>query len=102
MVPSRRLALKPPDTPANAAANPAIGCRPTDRKIIAPRGTSRTYPTSLAMLDITPANTITKVNRRRGAAWTSSLREVEIRPLFSATPMPSMATSTVPSGANPV
>jgi hypothetical protein len=31
-----------------------------------------------------------------------SLRPVLIRPLFSATPIPSIATSTVPSGAKPV
>ena len=31
-----------------------------------------------------------------------SLRPVLMRPLFSATPMPSIATSTVPNGAKPV
>ncbi len=57
---------------------------------------------SLAMFDMTPANTITKVKSLRGAACTMSRRVVPIRPLFSATPMPSMATSTVPRGAKPV
>ncbi len=41
-VPSSRLALYPPDTPANAAAMPASGCRPTAWKMMAPSGTSST------------------------------------------------------------
>ena len=41
-VPNIKLALKPPETPANAAAKPAMGCRPTDRKMMAPIGTSST------------------------------------------------------------
>ena len=59
IVPISRLALYPPETPANAAASPAIGCRPTERKITADKGTSRTYPTSLAAFDITPEKTMT-------------------------------------------
>ena len=42
MVPNNKLALNPPETPANAAAKPAIGCLPTERKTMAPKGTSST------------------------------------------------------------
>ena len=67
-----------------------------------PSGTSSTYPISLAAFDSTPASTMTKVSSRCGAESTSSLSAAAIRPLASITPMPSIATSTVPSGANPV
>ena len=33
VVESKRLAENPPDTPANAAASPAIGCLPNDKNI---------------------------------------------------------------------
>ncbi len=67
-----------------------------------PRGTSNTYPISLAVFDRTPARTITKVSRRAGADSTSRRSAAAIRPLASITPIPSIATSTVPSGAKPV
>ena len=38
VVPMRRFAEKPPDTPAKAAAIPASGCRPAMAKIKAPMG----------------------------------------------------------------
>ena len=37
-----RLAEKPPDTPAKAAARPAMGWRPQARKTVVPRGISTT------------------------------------------------------------
>jgi hypothetical protein len=38
----RKFALKPPDTPANAAAMPATGCRPAAAKIAPPSGITST------------------------------------------------------------
>jgi hypothetical protein len=61
-----------------------------------------TYPTSLAMCESTPAKTTTIVKSLRGAESTTARRVAEMSPLPSATAMPSMATSTVPSGAKPV
>ena len=49
VVESKRLAENPPDTPANAAASPAIGCLPNDRNITAPKGINTTYPASEAI-----------------------------------------------------
>ena len=98
-VPSSRFALYPPETPAKAAASPAIGCNPAPRKMMPPSGTSSTYPISLAVFESTPASTITNVSRRFGAESTSSRSAAPIRPLLSMTPMPSIETSTVPSGA---
>src|SRR5690625_7780733 len=37
-----KFALKPPDTPANAAARPANGCLPNPAKITAPSGGNTT------------------------------------------------------------
>ena len=42
LVPINRLALQPPDTPANAAARPAMGWRPKAMNRMAPKGTSTT------------------------------------------------------------
>ena len=42
---------------------------------------------------------MTNVSRRLGAESTSSRNAAPISPLLSMTPMPSIATSTVPSGA---
>jgi len=44
--PGSKLALNPPDTPANAAAIPANGCLPQLLKITAPNGIKTTYPAS--------------------------------------------------------
>lgn len=41
-MPISRLALYPPDTPANAAASPASGCLPIAWKITAASGISTT------------------------------------------------------------
>jgi hypothetical protein len=54
------------------------------------------------VFDSTPAKTSTNVSSRFGAEMTMSRNAVPIRPLPSAMPMPSIATSTVPSGAKPV
>ena len=54
------------------------------------------------MFDITPANTSTAVSNRGGADNTSLRRLALISPELSMTPMPSIATSTVPRGAKPV
>jgi hypothetical protein len=65
-------------------------------------GMRRTYPTSLAAFDITPAKTMTRVRSLRGAPRTSSRKRAPIKPLDSQMPMPMSATSTVPRGAKPV
>ena len=51
------------------------------------------------MLDITPRNTTTGVIRDLGVAFTVCFSRAVIRPDCSATPTPSMATSTMPRGA---
>ncbi len=50
----RKLTPKPAATPANAAAMPASGFRPTLLNATAPRGISTRYPASEAMLESTP------------------------------------------------
>jgi hypothetical protein len=72
---------------------------PAARKITAASGMRRTYPTSLAAFERIPANTTTNVRSFRGAERTRRRRSVPMRPLPSATPIPSRATRTVPSGA---
>ena len=42
VVPSKRFAEKPPETPAKAAARPASGCRPAFANTIAPSGITTT------------------------------------------------------------
>ena len=54
---------------------------------------------SLAVCDITPANTTTTVKSFFGDDITKSLKLVRIKPLASATARPSSATRTVPKGA---
>ena len=95
-------AENPPDTPANAAANPASGCLPNERKITAPNGTRTTYPASDATLDITPAKTTIAVIALLGVPITTFLIVEDISPLPSQTPIPIIPTRTVPNGANPV
>ena len=102
VVESKRLAENPPDTPANAAASPAIGCLPNDKNITAPKGINTTYPASEAIFDITPAKTTIAVKNLLGVAVTTFFIVALISPLPSATPIPRRATKTVPKGANPV
>ena len=85
-VPNNKFALNPPETPANAAAIPARGCRPTERNIIPANGISNTYPTSLAIFDRTPEKTIINVRRCFGADKTSRRMAAPINPLLSAIP----------------
>ena len=101
-VPINRFAENPADTPAKAAASPAIGCRPAPAKTIAPNGITTTYPASDAILDIIPANTTTAVKNLGLTLLNSFFKEVLISPDHSATPTPSIATRTVPKGAKPV
>ncbi|MNC16873.1 hypothetical protein D3C75_647370 [compost metagenome] len=96
------LAAKPPETPENAAAIPTSGWRPAAIKIIAPSGITSTYPASAA----TWLNIATKisigVSSFFGVTRSIFLSATLIKPELSATPTPSIATSTIPSGANPV
>ncbi len=59
-------------------------------------------PASAARLARMPTHTTVGVSHAFGAFTTSARIVTPIRPLASATPIPSIATSTVPSGANPV
>jgi hypothetical protein len=54
------------------------------------------------VFDMIPAKTTAKVSSGRGAPSTMSRSPAPMRPLPSATAIPSIATSTVPSGAKPV
>ena len=101
-VPISKLAEKPPDTPANAAAIPAIGWRPHARNTIAPNGISTTYPTSEATFDMTPRNTNMGVTSFAGVTDTVFFSSADKYPLPSAQPTPSIVTRTTPSGANSV
>src|SRR5699024_26379 len=102
-VPDRnKFALNPAETPANAAAKPANGWRPSAAKMTAPSGGKTTYPASEATLDITPANTRPRVINRFGTDKTNPRKTALINPDRSANPIPSMVTSTTPSGANPI
>ena len=47
---------------------------------------------------MTPANTTAAVRKRRGTRRTKAVSAAATRPDFSATPTPSITTSTVPSG----
>ena len=99
---SNKLALNPPDTPANAAASPANGCLPSAAKINAPSGGNTTYPASDATLDIIPAVTNPNVINRLGMDNTNPLSNALISPVRSATPIPSIVKRTTPKGAKPI
>src|SRR5699024_8240823 len=94
-----KFALNPPETPANAAASPANGCRPNPAKITAPSGGNTTYTASDATLDITPANTKAAVINCFGTDNTKPRNNALINPVLSAIPIPSIVTNTIPSGA---
>ncbi len=99
--PSRKLAQKPPDTPAKAAASPASGCRPTAENHRAER-----YHEHVAHVPGHVRQHAREDDRHRQQASRGRKHHrasaAEISPLPSATAMPSIATSTVPSGAKPV
>lgn len=58
------------------------------------------YPKSDAIFDSIPVNILMNVIHRLGAFSSNSLIPAFINPLLSATPSPSMATITMPNGAN--
>src|SRR5690625_3980657 len=97
-----KFALNPPETPANAAATPASGWRPIAANSNAPTGDNTTYPASEATLDITPAKTKPNVIKRSGTYNTKPRSNALIKPVRSATPIPSIVTITTPSGAKPM
>src|SRR5699024_2643788 len=90
------------ETPANAADNPASGCRLKPKNRIAPSGTRTTYPTEAATLESTPMSTTNGVTSFLGALVTVFVIKALIYPLFSATPTPIIATSTGPSATKEV
>src|SRR5699024_2315743 len=99
---NNRFALNPPETPANAAARPASGCRPIAAKTSGPGCATTTEPASHATLDSTPAKTSPIVIDRVGLAKTTPPNRALINPVCSATPIPVIVTSTTPRGANSI
>src|SRR5699024_2596594 len=93
---SNKFALKPADTPENAAVKPANGCRPIAAKITAPNGGNTTYPASEATLDITPAKTRPNVIKLFGTDNTKPRNTALIKPDRSATPIPNIVNKTTP------
>ena len=94
--------MNPAETPANTAAMPASGERPTDMYSAAASGGSTMYPASIPIELMIPRKTIAGVKNRWGTTFMKPLSRAPIIPVFSATPIPSMPVSTTPSGANPM
>src|SRR5262245_11126161 len=94
---TKMLTLNTAATPANDAASPASGCRPTLRYAAAARGTSTRYPASAAMLEMMPMKTRMYVRAFAGATITSFRISALTRPAVSATPTPSIATMMTPT-----
>ena len=94
-----KLAQNPAATPAKTAAIPAKGDRPTDLYSSAATGGSTTYPASRPAELMTPTNTVAGVSSDRGVTSMHALSAAPISPVFSATPIPSIPTSTTPKGA---
>ncbi len=91
----RKFTPKPAATPANAAAIPATGFRPTLLNATAPRGISTRYPASEATLETMPRSTITNVSIP-GLVTATSLRiSAPIRPAASARPTPIITTRMI-------
>lgn len=73
------------------------------QKIITPAsGITSTYPASVAVWLTIATKIIEGVSNFLGVTLSINLRPVLIKPECSATPTPSIATSTTPSGAKPV
>ena len=79
---------------------PATGCRPAAAKSNPPSGTTSTKPQSAAEWLMMAASRSAGASSRRGVTRSSTLSPAVMKPECSATPTPSMATSTMPSGGN--
>src|SRR5262245_16655769 len=95
----RKLTPKPAATPANAAAIPASGLRPTLLNAAAPRGISTRYPASEATLERTPIATMIGVSIAADETATSLRMRAPISPAASARPTPSMTTRMIATAA---
>jgi hypothetical protein len=91
----RKLTPKPAATPANAAATPASGFRPTLLNAAPPNGISTRYPASEAMLEMIPSSTMMNVSVLPGETPTSLRMSAAIRPAASASPTPIITTSMI-------
>ncbi len=94
-----KLTPNPAATPANAAAIPASGLRPTLLNAAAPRGINTRYPASEAMLESTPVNTRIGVNNAADVAATSLRIREPISPDASANPTPIITTRMIATAA---
>ena len=95
----RKLTPKPAATPANAAAIPASGLRPTLLNAAAPRGISTRYPASEAMLERTPMKMMIGVSIAADETATSLRMRAPISPAASARPTPIMTTRMIATAA---
>ena len=96
------LALKAPETAAKAARKPTNGWRPAAAKSSAAMGGRMMMPASAARWAIMPAKMTAAVSSVRGTPVMKARSDTAMSPVFSATPMPIMAVSTMPSGAKPM
>jgi hypothetical protein len=94
---TKMLTLNTAATPANDAARPASGCRPTLRYAAAASGISTRYPASAATLEMMPMKTRMYVRAFGGAIMTSLRISALTSPAASATPTPSIATMMTPT-----
>ena len=95
----RKLTPNPAATPANAAAMPASGLRPTLLKAAAPSGINTRYPASEATLERTPMKMMIGVNMAADETLTSFRISAPIRPAASARPTPIITTRMIATAA---
>ena len=95
----RKLTPKPAATPANAAAMPASGLRPTLLNAAAPNGINTRYPASEATLERTPMKMMIGVNIAADDTLTSFRISAPIRPAASARPTPIITTRMIATAA---
>jgi hypothetical protein len=95
----RKFTPNPAATPANAAAIPASGLRPTLLNATAPRGISTRYPASEATLEIIPSSTMMNVSVLLDDTATSLRISAPISPTDSASPTPIITTRMIETAA---
>ena len=95
----RKFTPKPEATPANAAAIPASGLRPTLLNAAAPRGISTRYPASDATLERMPMKTMIGVSNASDETATSFRISAPISPDASARPTPIITTRMIATAA---
>ncbi len=95
----RKFTPKPAATPANAAAIPASGLRPTLLNATAPSGINTRYPASEATLETIPSSTMMKVSVLLEETATSLRMRAPISPAASARPTPIITTRMIATAA---